>query len=330
MIRPRTLAGRPVNPVGLGCMSLSWAYGTPPGEDAAAALLRRALDLGYDHFDTACIYGDGHNESLIGRTLAGQRQGFFLATKAGIVVDGSKRRIDCSPAALRASCERSLERLRTDHIDLFYLHRRDFDTPIEESVGALAALVKEGKIGAIGLSEMSAATLRRACSEHPIAAMQTEYSPWTRNADIAVIDACAELGVAFVAFSPLARGVLANAVRDPATLPAGDIRKAMPRFAAPNWASNLALVDGFNALAAECSVTPAQLSLAFVLSRGEHVLAIPGTSNIDHLTENMARADWTIPPGIAARVDALINTSTVAGNRYGAAMQATIDTEEFD
>lgn len=328
-LSPRSIAGRPVKPVGLGCMSLSWAYGTPPTDQAGAALLDRAIDLGYDHLDTARIYGEGHNESLIGQTLKGRRDRFFLASKTGIIVDGTKRRIDCRPETIRGALETSLRLLQTDFIDLYYLHRRDFTVPIEESVGELGRLVKEGKIGGIGLSEMSAETVRRAHAEHSIAALQTEYSPMTRNPEIAVLEACRELGITFVAFSPVARGLLADPALDVATLPEKDIRRAMPRFQGENLAANRALVAGFAEIAAEAGVTPAQLALGWVLGRSEHVVAIPGTARIDHLEENIARADWAIPADVAARIDALINQRTVAGNRYAAAMQATIDTEDF-
>lgn len=325
----RILAGRDVEAIGLGCMGLSWAYGTPPSDEDGARLLHRALDLGYNHLDTARIYGVGHNEMLIGEALAGRRNEFFLASKTGIIVDGDKRRIDCRPATIRAAIEESLTLLKTDHIDLYYLHRPDFATPIEESVGELARAVEAGKIGSIGLSEMSAETLRRAAAVHPIAAMQTEYSPWTRNPEIAVLDACAELGTTFVAFSPVARGVLAGAVRDPATLIKEDLRRGMPRFKPENWPTNLALVDAFEAIAAEQGVTPAQLSLAWVLSRGEHVVAIPGTAAIAHLEENFARRDWTIPAEVAARIDALFAPAAIAGPRYAPAAQASVSTEEF-
>lgn len=326
---PRTINAKPVQAIGLGCMSLSWGYGALPAREAATALLNRALDLGYDHLDTANIYGLGHNETLIGEALKGRRKAFFLATKMGIVIEGEKRGIDCSPQSIRRCIDESLTRLQTDHIDLYYMHRRDRNVPIEESVGAMAELVKEGKIGSIGLSEMSADTLRRAHAVHPIAAMQTEYSPWTHEPEIAVLDACRELGTTFVAFSPVARGVLANGVRDVADLADNDLRRTMPRFNADNWPANRALVDQFCALAAEQGVTPAQLSLAWVLSRGDHIVAIPGTASIAHLEENFAQKDWTIPTNVAARIDALINQQTVAGPRYGATMQRTIDTEMF-
>jgi len=328
-ISKRGINGRSINPVGLGCMSLSWAYGVPPSEADAAKLLHRALDLGYDHLDTANIYGLGHNETLIGNALHGRRQEFFLATKMGLIIDGAKRGVDCSPAAIRQCVEESLTRLQTDFIDLYYMHRRDFNVPIEESVGAMAELIKEGKIGSIGLSEMSAKTLRKAAAVHPIAAVQTEYSLWTRNPEIAVLEACRELSTTLVAFSPVARGVLANGVRDVDALAEKDLRRNMPRFNEENWPKNLGLVDAFNAIAAEEGVTPAQLSLAWVLSRGDHVVAIPGTASIAHLEENLARWDWELSAATVARLDALINQASVAGPRYGELIQKTIDTEEF-
>jgi aryl-alcohol dehydrogenase-like predicted oxidoreductase len=314
-ITARNLCGRQVNPVGLGCMTLSWAYGTPPSDADGERLLHRALDLGYDHLDTARIYGIGHNETLIGRALKSRRQQFVLASKTGIIVDGEKRRIDCRPETIRTALETSLQLLQTDHI--------------EESVGALADLVKEGKIGAIGLSEMSADTLRKASAVHPIAAMQTEYSPMTRNPEIAVLEACRETGTTFVAFSPVGRGLLADAKLDMDAVPPKDIRRGMPRFQSDNYPANVALAEGFAAIATEHRVTAAQLAMAWVFARGDHVVAIPGTTRLDHLEENIARWDWALPEDANAAIDALINRETVVGNRYAPPMQATIDTEEF-
>ncbi len=325
----RTINGRDVNPIGLGCMSLSWAYGTPPSPEDGAKLLHRALDLGYNHLDTARIYGEGKNETLIGEALKGRRNEFFLASKTGIIVEGKDRRIDCKPATIRGAIEESLRLLQTDHIDLYYLHRRDFDTPIEDSVGELARAVESGKIGSIGLSEMSADTLRKAHAVHRIAAMQTEYSPQTRNPEIAVLEACKELGTTFVAFSPVGRGSLPGILRDPSALPEGDLRRHWPRFKGENWAKNLALIDAFGAIATGAGVTAAQLALGWVLAKGDHIVAIPGTANIAHLEENIARPDWRPDAATIARVDALINENTVAGPRYPAAAQASIDTEEF-
>lgn len=325
----RTINGHDVNPIGLGCMSLSWAYGTPPSPEDGAKVLHRALDIGYNHLDTARIYGEGKNETLIGNALKDRRKEFFLASKTGIFVEGKNRRIDCRPEMIRGAIEESLRLLQTDHIDLYYLHRRDFDTPIEDSVGELARAVEAGKIGSIGLSEMSAETLRRAAAVHPIAAMQTEYSPQTRNPEIAVLEACRELGTTFVAFSPVGRGSLCGTLRDPSALPDSDLRKSWPRFVGDNWAKNLALVDAFGDIAQSAGVTQAQLALGWVLAKGEHIVTIPGTANIAHLEENIARADWVPDAATIAKVDALINHQTVAGPRYPAGQQRTIDTEEF-
>ena len=217
--------------IGLGCMNLSHAYGTPLPEADAIQALRQAFDMGYRHFDTATLYGGGRNETVVGKALKDQRQSLFLASKCGMAIgqESGKKEIDGRPDTLRAQCEASLRRLQTDHIDLYYLHRLDPNTPIEDSVGALSDLVREGKIGAIGLSEVSAATLKRAQRVHPIAALQTEYSLWSRNAEIAVLDACRESGTAFVAFSPLARGFLTNTLLDVDTL----CRKGYPQQHAP-------------------------------------------------------------------------------------------------
>jgi aryl-alcohol dehydrogenase-like predicted oxidoreductase len=325
----RLLAGREVGPIGLGCMNLSWAYAAPPPPEQAEKLLNRALDLGYQHLDTARLYGRGSNEALIGRALKGRRREFYLASKTGLFAEGDKRWVDCRPETVRREVETSLEAMQTDHIDLYYLHRRDFTVPIEETAGALGDLVREGKIGGYGLSEMSAETLRRAHATFPVTAVQTEYSLWTRNPEIAVLEATRELGVALVAFSPLARGVLANGVRDPAALEPKDLRRGHPRFNAENWPINLALADAFNAIAAEQGVAPAQLALAWVLSRGPHVHVIPGTTSEAHLAENIGRLGWVPDQAVLERLDALINRHTVAGPRYPAAMQKTMDTEEF-
>jgi aryl-alcohol dehydrogenase-like predicted oxidoreductase len=325
----RTINGSSVKPIGFGCMSLSWAYGVPPAEDEALRLLGRALDLGYDHLDTANIYGIGHNETLIGKALAHRRDEYFLATKMGIVVEGPNRGIDCSPAAIHRCIDESLARLGTERVDLYYMHRFDPKIPVADMAGAMGELIEAGKIASYGVSEWSAAHIREANAVTPMAAVQTEYSLWTRNPEIAVLDTCAELGIAFVAFSPVGRGALANGVRDPQALAERDIRRTMPRFDAANWPANLALVDAFAAIAAAEGVTPAQLSLAWVLSRGDHVVAIPGTADPAHLEENIARADWQPEPALLERIDALINQHSVAGPRYSAGLQRTIDTEEF-
>lgn len=329
MVKQRTISGTAVNPIGLGCMSLSWAYGVPPGEDYAVELLNKALDLGYDHLDTANIYGLGHNETLLGKALKGRREEFFLATKMGIVVEGPSRGIDCSPQAIRRNVDESLTRLQTDRVDLYYMHRFDPKVPVAEMAGAMGELIAAGKIGSYGVSEWSAAHIREAQAVTPMAAVQTEYSLWTRNPEIAVLETCRELGITFVAFSPVGRGVLAGGVRDVEALAEKDLRRTMPRFNAENWPVNLALIDRFNAVAAREGVTPAQLSLAWVLSQGEHVVAIPGTANQDHLAENIARHEWAPSTELLAELDTLINRHTVAGPRYGPMIQATVDTEEF-
>lgn len=319
-----------VSAIGLGCMNLSHAYGTPPDAKAAAALLHEALDLGYTMLDTAWLYGFGRNETLLGEVLAARRDEFVLASKCGMGPDAEgKRVIDGRPAVLKKTCEEALTRLRTDVIDLYYLHRWDKSVPIEDSVGALADLVAEGKVRAIGLSEVSAATLERAHAVHPITALQTEYSLWTRNPEIAVLDACARLGVAFVAFSPLARGFLSGTLRDVTALADKDIRRGMPRFAPDAYAQNLALLDGMTAVAADVGCSLSQIALAWVLAKGEHIIALPGTTRRDHLRENAGAAAVVLDAATIARLDDLINQHTVVGARYNAATQAEIDTEDF-
>ena len=318
-----------VAPIGLGCMNLSHAYGVPLSPEAAAALLLHALELGVTLFDTAALYGFGVNEELVGRVLAPHRSKFTLASKGGLHGVDGKRVVDGRPETIKWSCEQSLKRLRTDVIDLYYLHRWDQRVPIEDSVGAMADLVRAGKVRTLGLSEVSAATLRRAHAVHPITAVQTEYSLWSRNPEIAVLDACREIGAAFVAFSPLARGFLGGELRDVATLEAKDLRRGMPRFQPENYAANLKLLDGYTAIAADVGCTPAQLALGWLLARGEHVVPIPGTTRIAHLEDNVGAARVRLDAGVIARLDALINQRTVVGPRYDAAAQAGVDTEEF-
>jgi len=325
----RVIAEHSLNPVGLGCMNLNHVYHPQPDKETALKLVNRAIDIGYNHFDSARLYGLGKNEILLSEVLKSRRDEMFITSKCGIEFEGSKRYIDCSPNAIRLAVDKSLQGFGINHIDLYYLHRRDFNTPIEDSVGTLAELKKEGKIGSIGLSEMSTQTLRKAASETHIDAMQTEYSLWTRNPELGVLEACKELGTAFVAFSPVARGALANRVDDPQTLKDGDLRKKHPRFNAENWPKNKALMGKFNALAAEAGVTPAQLSLYWVLAQGEHVHVIPGTGNIDHMEENFVTSNLSIDPEVLSRASALINQSTVAGHRYPEGARKAIDTEDY-
>ncbi|MFO1336858.1 MAG: aldo/keto reductase [Burkholderiaceae bacterium] len=328
-MQTRRLGPFAVSAIGLGCMNLSHAYGQPPSFDEAERLLLHALDRGVTLFDTAALYGFGANEDLVGRVLAPHRARFTLASKCGMTGVDGKRVIDGRPETLARTCDEALRRLRTEVIDLYYLHRWDQAVPIEDSVGALAGLVRAGKVRAIGLSEVSAATLRRAHAVHPIAALQTEYSLWTRNPEIAVLQACRELGTAFVAFSPLARGFLPGTLRDVTALDAKDIRRAMPRFAPEAYAANLALANGLAALAAEGGTTPARLSLAWLLAQGEHIVPIPGTTSIAHLDDDLGAAGLSLPPSLLARAGALINQHTVRGARYNAATQAEVDTEAF-
>ncbi len=324
-----TLPARQIGPftvshIGLGCMNLSHAYGTPPDEATAERILHRALDLGCTFLDTAALYGMGNNERMIGRAVMRRRDEFTLASKCVLDVIDGKRGLDGSPAAIARTLDGALGRLGTDHIDLYYLHRLDRRVPVEDSVGALARAVEAGKIGAIGLSEMGADTIRRAHAVHPIAAVQSEYSPAVRNPEVAVLETCRALGVGFVAFSPVARGLLAGGVRDDVYVE-GDIRRAMPRFVEPQLSENLRLVARFDALAHDAGLTPAQLSLGWVLARGEHVVPIPGTTSLAHLEENLAARP--LDADLIATVDALFPPGALGGARYAAAMQAQIDTE---
>jgi hypothetical protein len=299
----------------------------------AEALLHRALELGVTMFDTAALYGFGANETLVGRVLKPYRGQITLASKGGMAgetfADGVKRVIDGRPEAIARHCEDSLKRLDTEIIDLYYLHRWDKRVSIEDSVGAMARLVKQGKVRALGLSEVSAATLRRTHAVHPIVAVQSEYSLWSRNVEIGVLQACRDIGAALVAFSPTARAFLTGALRDVSTLDAKDIRRGMPRFYPDNYAANLKLLDGYSAIAQEAGCSMAQLSLAWVLSRGDHVVALPGTTSRAHLEENLAADAVSLSDATLRRLDALINRHTVSGARYNPDTQAEVDTEEF-
>jgi aryl-alcohol dehydrogenase-like predicted oxidoreductase len=333
-MQTRKLGPFTVSALGLGCMNLSHAYGTPPSAEQGERLLLAALDAGVTLFDTAALYGFGANETLVGRVMKPHRRQFTLASKGGMAGvtgdDGTVRRvIDGRPEAIVRNCEDSLRRLQTDVIDLYYLHRWDKKVPVEESVGAMSRLVEQGKVRTLGLSEVSAATLRKAHRVHPITALQTEYSLWTRNPEIAVLQACRELGVAFVAFSPVARGFLCDALPDVATLDAKDIRRSMPRFDPAHYARNLQLLPGYKALAREAGCTPAQLALAWLLHKGEDILPIPGTTSVDHLREDLAAASVRLDPALLTRLEAHINEKTVSGNRYGAQARTEVDTEEF-
>jgi aryl-alcohol dehydrogenase-like predicted oxidoreductase len=327
-MKTRKLGPFDVSEIGLGCMSLSHAYGPPPPRDQAEAVLLGALDAGCTFFDTAAVYGLGHNERLVGEVLRPHRDRIVLASKCGLS-RGEQRELNGHPDVLKATCEESLQRLGVEVIDLYYLHRWDRRVPIEDSVAALADLVAEGKIRTIGLSEVSAPTLRRAHAVHPIAALQTEYSPWTRNPEIAVLEACRELGVTFVAFSPVGRGFLAGGVKDPSALDPSDFRVGMPRFQGDAFQSNLALLAGFEALAGEAGCTPAQLCLAWLLHKDPDLIPIPGTSSPEHMRQNMAASGIALPASLVERIDLAVNGATVTGPRYAPAMQASVDTERM-
>jgi aryl-alcohol dehydrogenase-like predicted oxidoreductase len=307
-------------------MNLSHAYGRKPSEAEGIAVLNAALDAGITLFDTAALYGTGSNEILVGKAIMHRRAEFTLASKCVLDFRDGKRILDGRPESIARTLDEALVRLGTDVIDLYYLHRLDRNVPIEDSVGALKMALEAGKIRAIGLSEVSSATIQRAQTVHPITAVQSEYSPWTRNVEVGVIETCQRLGIALVAFSPLARGLLAGSVQDTQFEP-GDLRATMPRFAEPNLGQNLALYRRFSALAEANGATPAQLCLAWVLSRGPNVIPIPGTRSIDHLLENVAAAKLVLDPAVFDAIDALFKPGAVAGLRYPPAAQAQIDTE---
>ncbi|WP_075003771.1 aldo/keto reductase [Streptacidiphilus jiangxiensis] len=324
---PRRLGPFGVPPIGLGCMNLSHAYGVPPTPQEAELLLRTAVAEGVVLFDTAALYGFGANEELVGRVLGAHRDAIVLASKCGMTGVDGRRVIDGRPETIRRTADEALARLRTDVIDLYYLHRLDRRVPVEESVGAMAELVTAGKVRALGLSEVSASTLRRAHAVHPIAALQNEYSLWSRNPEQGTLQATRELGVALVAFSPLARGFLTGAPPEPTELPAKDIRLGMPRFDAAHYPGNLALRQQLAAVAADHGCTLAQLALAWVCAQGEHVVAIPGTRSVTHLRENLATLDLAVPAEALDAAGRILDATTVHGARYNDTTLAEIDTE---
>ncbi|GEJ56902.1 aldo/keto reductase [Anaeromyxobacter diazotrophicus] len=311
--------GLTVSAVGLGCMGMSEFYG--PGDEAESiATLHRALELGVTLLDTADMYGPFKNEELVGRALRGRRDQAVLATKFGNErrADGSWVGINGRPEYVRRACDASLARLGVDHVDLYYQHRVDPTVPIEETVGAMAELVKAGKVRFLGLSEAAPATLRRAHAVHPVSALQTEYSLWSRDVEDEILPTVRELGIGFVAYSPLGRGFLSGQIRRPEDLAEGDFRRSNPRFQGENFQRNLALVDRVRELAAEKRVTPSQLALAWVLSRGEDVVPIPGTKRRKYLEENAAAADLTLGAEDLRRIEAAAPRGAFAGTRYPA------------
>jgi aryl-alcohol dehydrogenase-like predicted oxidoreductase len=310
-------------------MNLSHAYGPPQTREVSERVLRHALDLGITHFDTAALYGFGMNEKLVGEVLAQRPDNVVIASKCGLFGRDGKRVIDGRPESIRAICEESLRNLRTERIDLYYLHRWDQRIPIEDSVGALAELKAAGKIGAIGLSEVGAATLRRAHAVHPITAVQSEYSLWTRNPEIAVSAECRRLGITLVAFSPLGRGFLCGGMTSAPGLHEGDIRRTMPRFQPAQFDENTKRLAPLAVIAARVGCTRAQLALAWVLAQGDHVIAIPGTTKLAHLEENHGAGALRLDAATLAELDASFQPGSIAGERYPPATQAENDTEDF-
>ncbi|GAB4055529.1 aldo/keto reductase [Catellatospora paridis] len=313
-------AGPAVPALGLGCMGMSSNYG-PADQDESLATLHHALELGVAHFDTSASYGDGRNEELLARFLPGNRDRVFLATKFAIRRDGGVHRVDSSPGWARQSCENSLRRLGVDVIDLFYLHRRNPDVPIEDTVAAMADLVTQGKVRHLGLSEVGAETIRRAHAVHPISALQIEYSLFSRDIEDEVLPVCRELGIRIVAYSPVGRGLLTGTIQSTAGLADSDNRLNHPRFAVGNLDHNLALVDRIRDIAGAAGCTPAQVAIAWVLAQGDDVHAIPGTTRRTHLAENVAAADVVLT---AEQLAALSGLGTAAGARLSAFAQAMV------
>lgn len=315
----RTLgrSGLSVSALGLGCMGMSEYYG-PRNDEESLATMAAALDAGIDFFDTADMYGHGHNEELVGRFLKGRRDRVILATKFAVVrnQETGERRIDNSPAYIRAACDASLKRLGVERIDLYYMHRRNPETPIEDAVGAMAELVKQGKVRALGLSEVSVETLRRAHKVHPIAALQTEYSLWSRDPEQGLLQACAELGIAFVAYSPLGRAFLTGTVSKAEDLPEGDFRRINPRFQGEALERNNRLVAALAKFASEHNARPAQIALAWLLNKHPHVVPIPGTKRRTYLAENAAAAGVMLAAADVAELDRMFAPGAVAGTRY--------------
>ena len=333
------MQNRPLGPfsvanVALGCMNFCHAYGNPVSTEQSHAVLHAALDAGVTLFDTAALYGFGASESLIGPVLKPHRNHITLASKCGMAgvrgEDGVMRRvIDGRPKTLRQNCEDSLKRLGTDVIDLYYLHRWDKSVPIEESVGEMARLKEEGKVRALGLSEVGVDALRRAHKEHPIAALQSEYSLWSRNAELGTLAACKELGIAYVAFSPMGRAFFSGKLQQVDSWVKGDIRATMPRFAADAYAQNLRLLAPMQAVAEKADCTLAELAIAWVLHQGEHVIALPGTTSVDHLHEDIRGGSVKLSAELLAELDDIFRPEAIAGDRYALQGQGEVDTEKF-
>ena len=317
-MRKSTL-GRPgleVSAIGLGCMGMSAFYG-PSDEQASIATIHRALDLGMTLFDTADMYGWGANEELLGRALQGRRDRAVIATKfAALIREDGSFGVSGRPEYVRSACDASLRRLGVETIDLYYQHRVDPDTPIEDTVGAMAELVRAGKVRHLGLSEAAPQTIRRAAAVHPITALQTEYSLWTRDPEDEILPLCRELGIGFVPYSPLGRGFLTGQIKSVEDLAVDDWRRGNPRFMGENFKRNFVLVDRVKAIAARKGCTPAQLALAWLLGRGDDIVPIPGTRSVARLEENIAAGDITLTADEIAQLDHVLPATGVAGQRY--------------
>jgi aryl-alcohol dehydrogenase-like predicted oxidoreductase len=326
-MQTRTLGqGLEVSAMGLGCMGMSEFYGRAD-EDEAIRTIHRALELGVTFLDTADMYGPFTNEKLVGRAIAGRRDDVVLATKFGNVraPNGDFLRVDGSPGYVAAACDASLQRLGVEHIDLYYQHRVDRNVPIEETIGAMQRLVEAGKVRHLGMSEASAETLRRAAAVHPITALQSEYSLWTRDVEAEILPACRELGIGFVPYSPLGRGFLTGAIQNSGELAANDWRRQNPRFQEGNVEQNRALVEAVTELAQARGCTPAQLALAWLLAQGDDIVPIPGTRKVSRLDENAGAARIRLSDAELQRIDAVLASHAVAGTRYPAAGMASVN-----